>query len=486
MNYQIWDRDEIERVHHATLKVLQNVGIRVASDEALEILSSAGVDIKREKSGVGVVRFPGHVVEGALNSAPKSVIYHGRDKSKDFDTTTGQIGFSTFGECVKIIDPYTRELRSTSKEDCGNTGKIVDYFDELKVMERAVCSCDKKPATQPLHNLETLLKNTSKHIIIGAGTRDNLKVMCQMAEAAAGGEKIFSERPIMTISVCPSSPLTLSKKTCEIIIDTSRAGLGMWLISMVLAGGTGPVTLAGTVVQHNAEILSALVLTQLCQKGAPCTYGSSSSIMSLKNGAAVMGGPEYGMLGVAISQMAKFYGLPSAIASGVSESKTLDIQSAYESALNFTQVTLARPSIVYGIGSIENGLTFDHAKVVMDCELIRHLEIAVDGITVDQYHLAAEQIESIGPGGTYLLEKQTYDNMRKQSDVKLFDRKSRDNWEKDGSPQVVEKAYQMAIDIIETHQVKPLPEGAENSIDKLVHEYEEKLRQEMSSENQNN
>ena len=437
-------------------------------------LTVRGATVIKEKAGA-IVRFPEHLVADCLSWAPKAVTFFGRDPSKDFDTTSGKVGFSTFGECVQIIDAYSRKLRPTTKADSANTGKIIDFFDETPVLERAVCATDQPPETQPLHNLESLLKNTAKHIIIGAGNRENSKVMIKMAQIAAGGKAAFDQRPIMTFSVCPSSPLTLTEHTCDVIIEAAEAGVGLWIISMVLAGGTGPVTLAGTMVQHNAEILSGIVLAELVKKGTPCTYCSSTSIMFLKNAATVMGGPEYGMLGRAAAQMAKFYGLPSAIATGVSESKTLDIQSAYETAINLTQVALSRPPIIYGIGSIESGLTFDLAKVVLDCEHIRHLLMAIDGIPVDDYQLAYDQIREVGPGGNYLLQQQTLDNMRKQSDVMVFDRNPREIWEKKGSPLALDAAYQKAIDIIENHRAKALPDGADAEIAAMVRDYEMKI-----------
>lgn len=472
--HSIWNYPTQKRIHYETLKVLNNVGVRVDNDESLEIFSSSGAHIIKEKKG-GIVRLPEHVVEECIGWAPKSITYYGRDLSKDYDTKSGKVSFSTYGECIQIIDPYTRKLRPTTKEDCGFTGKIVDFHDELGVMERAVCSTDMPSATQPLHNLEALLKNTSKHIILGAGNRENCKVMMEMARIAAGGKEAFKKRPIITFSVCPSSPLMLTKHTCEVIIESARAGVGLWLISMVLAGGTGPVTLAGSIVQHNAEILSALTLAQLAKRGTPCTYCSSTSIMYLKNASSVMGAPEFGMMGRATAQMAKFYNLPGAIATGVTESKSTDIQAAYETAINITQLAMSRPPIIYGVGSIESGLTFDLAKVVLDCEHIRHVLMAIEGIPVDDYQLAYDEIREVGPGGTYLLQKRTMENMRKQSDVRIFDRNPRQTWEKKGAVQAIDTAYLKAIDIIENHMAKPLPDGAEESIANIIRDYESRL-----------
>jgi trimethylamine--corrinoid protein Co-methyltransferase len=339
-------------------------------------------------------------------------------------------------------------------------------------MERAVCSADKPAATQPLHNLEALFNATTKHIIIGAGCRENVEPMIDMAKLAAGGQAIFKKRPIISFSVCSSSPLTLSKPTCEIIMASAQAGIGLWLISMVLAGGTGPITLAGSIVQHNAEILGALILAQLTKKGIPCTYCSSSSIMYMKNASSILGAPEYGLMGRATAQMARFYSLPSAIATGVSDSKITDVQAAYETAINLTQVALSRPHIVYGLGSIEGGLTFDLAKLVLDCEHARHLLMVIEGIPVDEYQLAFDEIQAVGPGGNYLLQQRTRENMKSQSAVNVFDRTPREIWQDMGSPRALESAYQKAIHIIETHQPKPLPQGVERALSNIVNDFE--------------
>ncbi len=477
-NFSIWDQEIPKQIHHETLKVLKNVGIHVGDEVALELLSSAGALVTKDKNG-GMVRFPENLVEDCIQWAPKSIVYYARDPAQDYDTGFDMVRFSTYGECIQIVDPYDRNIRATTKRDCGFTGKMVDYYPECAVMERAVCSTDKPAATQALHNLEALLHATSKHIILAANCTENVKPMIAMASMAAGGHEVFKKRPIISLGVCSSSPLTLNKSTCEIIIAGAQAGIGLWLISMVLAGGTGPMTLAGSIVQHNAEILSSLILAQVAKKGTACTYCSSTSIMYMKNAASILGAPEFGLMGRATAQMARFYRLPSAIATGVSDSKNTDIQAAYETAINLTQVALSRPQIIYGLGSIEGGLTFDLAKLVLDCEHARHLLMAIEGIPVDEYQLAYDEIQAVGPGGNYLLQKRTLENMRTQSRVSVFDRNPRKIWEDMGSPQVLESAYQKAIHIIETHQTEPLPLGADRAISKIINDFETELHQKV-------
>ena len=136
--------------------------------------------------------------------------------------------------------------------------------------------------------------------------------MCHIS----GGEEQFRERPIYSSITCPISPLQLVPESTDMIMECARLGVPITIISMALAGGTTPVTLAGTLVTHNCEALAALVLSQATVKGAPVVYGSSTSIMDLKFTTSPVGCPELGMINAAVAKLAQFYGLPSWVAGG--------------------------------------------------------------------------------------------------------------------------------------------------------------------------
>ena len=76
------------------------------------------------------------------------------------------------------------------------------------------------------------------------------------------------------------------------IIECSRWGIPDNILSMAMAGGSSPVTLAGTLVTHNAEVLAGITLAQLVERGSPMMYGSSTTAMDLKLAAASVGSPE--------------------------------------------------------------------------------------------------------------------------------------------------------------------------------------------------
>lgn len=208
-----------------------------------------------------------------------------------------------------------------------------------------------------------------------------------MAAACAGGMDKFRERPIVTAFVCPTSPLTLVQNCCDVIVECARGGVGLAIIPMALSGATAPVTLAGTIVQHNAEVLGALILAQLTRRGTP-HLPSCSTIMDLRFTTTAVGAPEYGIISAGLARLARYYRLPSWVGGGHSDSKLPDAQAAYEFSLTAAVAALAGANIVYGAGCLESGLTFDYAKLLMDAEQIRNIFQVLKGIDVSDETIA--------------------------------------------------------------------------------------------------
>ncbi|MGI6630320.1 MAG: [trimethylamine--corrinoid protein] Co-methyltransferase [Bacillota bacterium] len=469
-----FSQDQVEALHYATLEVLQKTGVKVESEEAVNIYADAGAQVER-KSNYFIVKIPAYVVEDCIRWAARPGIFFGREPEDDFIAEPYRVGFATFGECIQIIDPITRKVRKSTKKDCGNISLICDYYDEISVMERPCCSSDAHPETQPLHNLEAILTNTSKPVFIAAVNRRNYKKMIDMAIACAGSREKFLKRPFLNIFVCPTSPLTLVENCCEVIIEAAKGGVGIAIIPMALAGATSTATLAGTLVTHNAEVLSALVLAQLTAKGACCVYCSVSTIMDLKLMVGAVGAPEQALISVGAAKLAQYYRLPSWIGGGVSDSKVPDAQAAYEFALNALTGALSGANIVYGAGVLELGLTQDYAKLVMDIEAIKSIKRIIGGVDIDDETLALDVINQVGPGGEFLTHEHTFRHMRELSQPHIFDRKTRDNWQKNGGKNATERAYEEAAYIISHHQAKSLPKGTQEEMKEIIENYEKEL-----------
>ena len=468
--------DEFDSIHYATLQILQDTGVKVLSEGALDIFHGGGCEIERS-DGYAIVRIPSYVVEECAFWAPRMIVYDGRNPDDDFVAEPNRVGFTTFGGCINVIDPVTRQLRRATKKDCGNIARVCDHLNEISVAERVVNSTDVPEGTISAHNLEAILSNTGKHIFLGADSPRALNVMADLAAVSIGGMDNLRKRPIFSVNVCPISPLTLPTNTCDVIIEAARLGLGILIMPMALSGGTSSATLAGTLVTHNAEVLSCIVLAQLSKRGLPCTYASTSTILDLRFGTSAIGSPEYGMINAALAKLARYYRLPSFVGGGPSDSKVPDIQSGYEFTLSATMSALAGANIVFGSGVLEQGLTIDYAKIIMDAEMIRMIQIAIKGIELTDEKLAMDVIHEVGPGGAYITHEHSLRSMRSQSQTKLFDRRSRNDWmESTAGKSIVDKAYETAIDILGNHQPHPLLKGAAKEMRKIVNEFEKELK----------
>lgn len=305
--------DELYELHLATLEVLQHTGVKVESAEALDIFDGGGAVVDRKTH---VVKIPPYVVEEAIRSAPGKIILAGRNPKNDVVLEGRRVHFTNFGEGLMIVDPFTGEYRKTTKEDVANTALVVDALDGVDVYERAVDARDVYPGVGALHEAEAFFANTSKHCFMGPGNRKLAEKILDMAAAVVGGRENLQGRSPITFIACPSSPLQLCNDACDVIITAARAGVAVNILSMAMAGGSSPVTMAGTLISHNAEVLSGVVLNQLTVKGAPVIYGSSSTIMDLKYATAPVGSPELGMINAGVAKLAQYYLLPSFVAGG--------------------------------------------------------------------------------------------------------------------------------------------------------------------------
>ncbi|MEW6265701.1 MAG: trimethylamine methyltransferase family protein [Thermodesulfobacteriota bacterium] len=469
----VFTEDELREIHLATLEVLEKTGLRVEDEEALAIFDGAGAKIEKDRM---LVHLPPHLVEEAIRSAPARIFLAGRDPKHDLILGGNRIGFTNFGEGVYVIDLKSGEHRSSTKQDLADAAKIIDYLDIIDVCQRAVGSRDQPEEVLTVHNAEAILTNTTKHCCLGPGDREHLKWIIEMAAAVAGGREKLKARPILTLNICPTSPLKLGKQFCHIVVDAVRQGLPINVVDMAMAGATAPISLAGAITVQNAEILGGVVLSQLVRRGAPVIYGSTTTIMDLKRGASPMGCPEIGLVSAAAAKLAQFYQIPSWVAGGWGDGKISDAQAGHEKTLNLLQAALAGANLIYGLGALETGLTLDFGQLVMDAEFAVMVKQVVKGIQVDDEMLAVDVIHEIGPFGDFISHEHTRRHMKAlQSQPKLLDRRRRDFWRELGGADLARRAREEAGRILATHKPEPLPGVVAATLSDIVRAAQDEL-----------
>ena len=305
--------DQLDQIHGATMDVLEKTGIVIETAEALEVFEGAGAEVNHETK---IVKIPPAVVEDAIRSAPSKIVLAGRDPQHDTILEGGRVNFTNFSEGVEVVDPYSGKRRTPVKADLANAARLVDFLSDIDVCEKAVGASDVPQEVVPLHNAEAMLTNTTKHCCVGPGNGFLLNRLVQMASAISGSTENHQSRPVLSFTTCPVSPLQLIDECCEIILESAKTGSVLNILSMAMAGGTSPATLAGTLVTHNAEVLGGITLNQLVSKGAPVIYGSSTTAMDLKLGTASVGTPECAIISAAVARLARYYALPSYVAGG--------------------------------------------------------------------------------------------------------------------------------------------------------------------------
>ena len=313
LSLNILTYDELEEIHLGTLELLEKTGLFIEDDRALDCFEDGGARVDRDKK---IVKIPPVVVEDAIRSAPSKVILYGRDPKHDIVLESTRVHFTNFSEGVMVNDPFTGENREPVKQDLVHAARLIDALPEIDFCEKAIGAHDVPQETVPLHNAEAFLTNTTKHCAFGPGNGFLLNKIMEMAASIAGGLQKLKDRPLVSFTTCPVSPLKLITDCCEIIMESARNGVVCNILSMAMAGGTSPVTLAGTLVTHNAEILGGLTLAQLTRRGAPVIYGSSTTAMDLKLAEASVGTPECALISGAVARLARYYALPSYVAGG--------------------------------------------------------------------------------------------------------------------------------------------------------------------------
>ena len=302
-----------EAIHDATLDVLENVGVKVPVEEALDLLDAAGclVDACAE-----TVRFPRRIVEEALESTPGTILLASRDGGRDYLMGGRSVGYTNFGEGIRVYDLETGEHRDSTLDDLALIARLCDALEMVETFEMAVTPTDVAPESAYLEGFVAAIRNTTKHVHAGVETGGQIEHLVEIAAAVVGGTEALRERPIFSIDTCPTSPLALYSPTPEIMMGCARHGIAANVISMAMAGATSPIGLSGTMVTHNAEVLSALTLAQLTAAGAPVIYGSSTTTFDLRHATAPVGAPELALISAAVAEMSDFYYLPCWVAGG--------------------------------------------------------------------------------------------------------------------------------------------------------------------------
>ena len=234
-----------------------------------------------------------------------------RNPEEDLLIEPGRVAIGPFAEGLMVNDLDTGERRESTKKDVGTIARLIDGLDEIDMNNVAVTPRDVSAETATLHGLQEVFTNTTKPVVAGMPSKRQIELAADMAAAIVGGQDELRERPILAFCGCPVAPLNLCEAWADGVVATARAGLPVCCCSMGMAGGSTPITLAGTLIVQNAEELASLTLTQLVNRGNAFVYASSTCSLDLRFGTATVGTPETALYQAGTAALADYYSVPS-------------------------------------------------------------------------------------------------------------------------------------------------------------------------------
>lgn len=456
---RVLSNGQLERIHLATLEVLRRTGVSVLEEKALSLLKNGGAEVSGER-----VFIPAHLVEWAIRAAPPTVALCTREGRPAIQLESDRCYYGTGSDTPNVIDPYTGERRGALKADIANVAKVCDYLPNIDFVMCMGIASDVLTHISDIHHFMTMVSNTQKPIVFTAWNLENLKHVIEMAEAVAGGPDAFRRNPFVALYAEPISPLQHALEGTEKLLFMAEKRLPIVYTPAVLAGATGPVTLAGTLVQGNAELLSGLVIAQLKSEGTPFIYGGAVASMDMSTSSFSYASPEFMLATAALTDLAHHYGLPMFSFTGCSDSKVFDEQAALEGTMWILWATLTGGNLIHDVGYIESGLTASFEMLVMCDEIIAMVKRMTQGLKTDEDALAVDVIDKVGPGGNYLTEQHTVRHCREQWFPELIDRGTYEQWKSKGEKTLGQRVNEKVRKILETHISEPLNKKIEHEL----------------------
>ena len=466
IRFQILSDEDLDRIHWGTLHILENVGVQVDSPTCRKLLKDNGCEVDE---GARSAKIPSHLVEEALDKKKSTITLAARNPRYDARLDLNHSYMCANGNGAVAVDFETGERRNSTKEDLVNSTKICDALPNLHIHWPMVSSTDMPAATVHLHDLEASLNNTEKHVMYETGvTLEDAKNLTAMGYAAAGGEKEYRRRPITSCLQCTYAPLQHDAGVMDASLEFAKNGVPLVFFTMPQPGATGPASLVGSMVVGNAEVLSALVMTQLASPGAAVIYGLGIAPLDMKTTVRAGGSPEHAICSAMGTEMAHYYGMPSCV--GVSgTAKEPGIQAAVDTYTGCVGPLMAGADLMCGIGLLEDSSCLHLEQVVIDNEIVGSISRLIRGEWADDETLALDVIEKVGIGKDYLAQKHTMKYLRTDHFMPtLIDRRSEDAWSTTGKKTMRDSAREKVKEILATHKVPGLPDSANKELAAII------------------
>ncbi|HEX6384728.1 MAG TPA: trimethylamine methyltransferase family protein [Anaerolineae bacterium] len=461
---------QVEQVHEASFSILARTGVVFNEEEAVGYFRQAGARVEENR-----VYLERDFLEHCLATAPAQYTLHARNPANNVTIGGNHCAVMPGGG-----PPFVRDLdgrrRPGTLADVENFARLSQMSPEVHVMAcKAVEAQDVPVAIRHLECWRAVLTLTDKPAQSGfVNGRAEAEDALQMLAIVFGGEDAIDGTPVAHCSVNANSPLLYDRPMLESLLLFARYGQPVLISPFVMAGVTGPTTLAGALAQHNAEVLVGIALTQLVRLGTPVLYGSASSNVDMRNANPAIGSPESAASIAICAQLARHYNLPCRGGGALTDSPLPDAQSNYERMFTLlTSVLSGVNFLMHGLGILESYLSMSYEQFVIDLELIGMVRHLVQPFDVSAETLALETINHVGPGGHFLEASHTMRHYRQAHFIpRISLRQPHEQWQEEGSQYAGQRAIKQCRELLESY-VKP---DMEDNVADELHNFVERVK----------
>lgn len=465
--------EDVERIISSAYDLLGSTGVKIMHAEGLQILGDHGANVDFSTQ---VATMPQALIEKCLETVPASLAFYNFAGDESVQLEGDTVNFVLDSAPVYLLDSETKKIRSAKTRDMVDIVKLVDRLEHVSCITACVVPDDVPIGLCDVIRFYLTLVHSKKPVFGGAFSIDGLLAEIELLSVLAGGDAQLEKRPRVFMAANPSAPLMWTKTSAANLVDCAKNNIPLMIIPIPLSGGTAPVTLAGTMVEHTAECLSGIVLSQCVRPGAPIIYGGGATALDMQEGINAEGAIETKMMAVANNaQIGKYLNLPTAANCGRNDAEIFDPQAAVESGFGMLLGALAGINMIRGVGMLAHGSAVSMEKMVFDNEICGMIHRLVNGITVTDDTLAVDVIkQNKFNGGGILGSEHTFDWFRKELFVPSKDiihRTSYTKYVEGGSKEMFVRAGEKKARILNSYEAPAIDTPTLDEMKNILVEY---------------
>lgn len=460
----------LQLIHETAVRMLTQIGLSTDHAGMRERLAGRGCRVEGDRVFVNP-----DLVADTLQDIPDSFTLYGRSMVNHLVVGPGRTQFTNTGIFASIYDLQSGKIRPSNLKDVRATTRLLDAMEYVHAVYVSLVDATELPSHMvTVSGFAAALACTTKPLVgPGVTNQAEAEAVIAMARAVRGGdEERLRQFPLCVPFVCALSPLRFPKDTVDALIAVAEAGLPLDVLTNPVMGLTSPYTIAGTVALGHAEVLAWMVMAHVISRSLPILNHNTPSVADMRSMASTTGGPETGLIRHIAVLLSHHLGIP-ACAHGHTSSAALDFQAGEEKSLNSLLIASARPSLLGGLGALANATTTCYEAILLDNERYGAIQRILDGVQVDEDHLAFRVVAELADMGTYWAHEHTLRHLR--SDEVWRPKLAMRQGLLGGVPSAqtsVDRARAEAGRLMDTHEVEPLPDDVQLEIDEILEAYD--------------